>query len=419
MGSKFFKSSKVTALLLTISLILAVPVSADNSQVGYKSTIVEQNVQELNVVEGETSVDLDFSKKGLEIKNIIDGQGKKYKINGKYTTKIDGLDSNSFYVFVIDGKKNDTDERVFVFAKTKDKSNARAGISHYVVDNSGIEISWEGAGQEYLVFKNGVELSKTKETHFRGELGQGETQYSILSKEISDSGEELINNWQITVNASKLAAMDTTVMAAASYVPWAKIRLMGFINEGFIPAADDALGDGYTEYFEGDSRSYGYSYGDSTSLTPQYRFLQDVFVDFTNNSQNYKENVGRSTRFYINNTTNQRDYSKDVHGYASMSGMSVQNFVWSTNKVSFNVVTSAGNPLTPSPNADANLNFTLYRGIYGACGLTEIKGSHDGYPTYEIYRNEGSNGTWSLYQFAHQSLASLAPPAEITVDASV
>lgn len=414
------KSKVLSLCVLALSMVF--------SSVGYAAPSEKKQVESVIGVDLATNqIKVNLKNKAQEIKSIVEQNGVNVAVDANKTeATITGLEPSTVYSYQVkvEDRKSKETETIHLFAKTKNtEASTGPSISYYTVSPKSFEFFWNGpADTNYTITKNDAVVATVQGNSFKDDIqGAGDTSYAVDFIAPNEKGEQEQYRWYVSIDPKVLFssnASDGTVTAAAtSYVPWSKIRVMGFIKESRVWSPDDNPFDNYTEYFHGDGRGFGYSYGDDNTSTPKYRFVQDVFVDFTNNTSNYRERVGQSLRYFINNDTGLRDYSKDKTGYASMDNMSAGSFTWGTNKVTFRVLTSVGNPLASSPNADADLTFTVHRGIYGACGITEIKGSHDGYPTYEIYRNEGSNGTWTLYTFNQQTLGSLAPPMEHDINA--
>jgi len=69
-------------------------------------------------------------------------------------------------------------------------------------------------------------------------------------------------------------------------------------------------------------------------------------------------------------------------GKAATEGIQVEGVTWTENSASLTMRASAGNPLRPdAPTVDYSLQIIAYKN-----GDVQIKGSHDGFPCYEFYK---------------------------------
>ncbi|MGE7023445.1 DUF3238 domain-containing protein [Solibacillus cecembensis] len=124
--------------------------------------------------------------------------------------------------------------------------------------------------------------------------------------------------------------------------------------------------------------------GDAREFTPyavntmRSRLEQEVIIDFLKKEISTYANACIVT-VKITNPDGTVDIKK---GKTSTENIVCTNVVWGTDDVSFEMRASASNPLnTEAPAADYLLNVRVNEN-----GVTNIEGSHDGFPCYEFYK---------------------------------
>lgn len=124
--------------------------------------------------------------------------------------------------------------------------------------------------------------------------------------------------------------------------------------------------------------------GDARDFTPyavntmRSRLEQEVVIDF------YKREIFTCAdacivTVKVTNPDGSVDFNK---GKTSTENIGCTNIVWDTDEVSFEMKASASNPLNAAaPAADYLLTLNV-----NINGVTQIKGTHDGFPCYEFYK---------------------------------
>ena len=152
-----------------------------------------------------------------------------------------------------------------------------------------------------------------------------------------------------------------------------KFRASAFIPMSWTdPKKDTQTGD--VIQYEGDSREFTpYAVNAMRS-----RVEQEVVVDF------YKKEIFTYANACIvtvkvTNPDGSVDFNK---GKTSTENIGCTNIFWDTDEVSFEMRASASNPLNAAaPAADYLLTINVNKN-----GVTQIKGTHDGFPCYEFYK---------------------------------
>lgn len=153
-----------------------------------------------------------------------------------------------------------------------------------------------------------------------------------------------------------------------------KIRASVFIGGmSWLPAMHDPVTGCKLEYA-----------ADIRGFTPQAvntgrsRVEQEVTVDFVKQRLVLYANTGVTT-LRITSAEGGVQYKE---GKAPTDGITVENESWSEHEVAFVMKASVRNPLRlDAPTVDYRLDITVHKD-----GIAHIRGSHDGFPCYEFYK---------------------------------
>ncbi|MBP3965411.1 DUF3238 domain-containing protein [Paenibacillus lignilyticus] len=125
--------------------------------------------------------------------------------------------------------------------------------------------------------------------------------------------------------------------------------------------------------------------GDAREFTPhavhtgRSRVEQEVVVDFVKRKLFAFADTGTTTL----RVTKPDGISEFKQGKASADGVTVSDETWDASSVSFIMKATAANPLRPAaPAVDYELRVTVRE----ETGQVEVKGSHDGFPCFEFYK---------------------------------
>ncbi|KZE51723.1 hypothetical protein AV540_12720 [Brevibacillus parabrevis] len=168
-----------------------------------------------------------------------------------------------------------------------------------------------------------------------------------------------------------------------------RVRIKSFIPE-------DKVKDPYGDWYEGDDR--GFSYGGT------YRTRHIITVNFDNKEVKDSTNVGRTCKVNPGEAKG-CDRTDD-------SGIVLKRIRWKSGYVELEVSCSAGNPLSlMAPAIDYEMTLRVYEH-----GLVTVKGSHDGFPNYEVWKKVGEDDPVMIYGYDHgnKTLWDLAPPMDVT-----
>ncbi|WP_163855534.1 DUF3238 domain-containing protein [Paenibacillus elgii] len=112
--------------------------------------------------------------------------------------------------------------------------------------------------------------------------------------------------------------------------------------------------------------------------TGRCRVEQEVVIDFVKQRVTSFSNTG-VTVLKLTAPDGSVEYKQ---GKASTDGIRVENEVWNGDTVSLTMQASASNPLRlDAPTVDYSLQITAYKD-----GTVQVKGSHDGFPCFEFYK---------------------------------
>ncbi len=112
--------------------------------------------------------------------------------------------------------------------------------------------------------------------------------------------------------------------------------------------------------------------------TGRSRVEQEVSVDFAKQRLVVHANTGL-TILRVTDTDGKVQFKE---GRAAVDGITVSNEVWGEHEVSFVMRASVSNPLRlDAQTVDYRLEVTVHKD-----GIAHIRGSHDGFPCYEFYK---------------------------------
>ncbi|MBH5316279.1 DUF3238 domain-containing protein [Paenibacillus sp. GSMTC-2017] len=153
-----------------------------------------------------------------------------------------------------------------------------------------------------------------------------------------------------------------------------KIRASVFIGGlQWLPSIKDPV-SGYLHEYAGDIRGFT----PHAVNTGRSRVEQEIVVDFVKRRLVSFANTGL-TVLKMTSPDGEIEY---IQGQAPTDGVVIQNESWGEDEVSFIMKASASNPLRPdAPSADYQLDIVIRLD-----GSSHIKGSHDGFPCYEFYK---------------------------------
>lgn len=188
------------------------------------------------------------------------------------------------------------------------------------------------------------------------------------------------------------------------------VRLCSFIPSAWIFFATVPLIGALKIEFEGDDRGFTPYPADAL----RFRSAQEFWVDFNRRSVTHYRDTGTTTArtTWINGRVTY--HSAKV----SSTCLTYSNETWGDGYVSFRAKSTCANPLVPvAPAADYEFTITVWN-----TGRVRVRGTHDGFPAYEIYKRIGNVFT-PIYLFDPaqygQTVASLAPPMEFSMDKTV
>ncbi|WP_088042072.1 DUF3238 domain-containing protein [Bacillus sp. EAC] len=165
-----------------------------------------------------------------------------------------------------------------------------------------------------------------------------------------------------------------------------KIRSSVFIPEvlWMAPRIDPTSGIQFE--FGADAREFS----PHTVNTMRSRIEQEVIVDFVKRELFLHCQTG-ITKAKITYPDGKVEYLSDK---ASTSGITCQHIDWLPESVRFVMLASASNPLRPNaPTVDYAYDLECF-----SDGTVSIKGRHDGFPCYEIYKQVDFSEFQLIYQ---------------------
>ncbi|PWW08752.1 uncharacterized protein DUF3238 [Paenibacillus cellulosilyticus] len=154
------------------------------------------------------------------------------------------------------------------------------------------------------------------------------------------------------------------------------IKIRGSVFIGGIlylpPTQDPSTGTIYE--FQGDAREFT-PYAVNTG---RCRVEQEVVIDFVKRRVTTFANTG-VTILRLTASDGSVEYK---YGKASIEGIRVEDEMWAEDTVALTMRASASNPLiADSPTVDYLLQVVAHRN-----GSVQMKGSHDGFPCFEFYK---------------------------------
>lgn len=154
------------------------------------------------------------------------------------------------------------------------------------------------------------------------------------------------------------------------------IKIRGSVFIGgmlYLPPMQDPS-TGMIYEFQADAREFT----PHASNTGRCRVEQEVVIDFLKQRITSFANTG-VTVLKLTAPDGNVEYKQ---GKASTESILVEDETWTEDAVSLTMRASAGNPLRPdAPTVDYSLQIIAYKN-----GNVQIKGSHDGFPCYEFYK---------------------------------
>ncbi|SEO35434.1 DUF3238 domain-containing protein [Paenibacillus sp. OV219] len=165
-----------------------------------------------------------------------------------------------------------------------------------------------------------------------------------------------------------------------------KIRGSVFIGGlQWLPAITDSA-TGIIYEYAGDAREFS----PATVNTGRSRVEQEVVIDFVKR----KLFTFASTGYTTLRQTMPGGVSEMKQGKAPTDGVTVEGEAWGAMSCSFVMKASAANPLRPdAPTVDYELHIT----VHGEDGKVEVRGSHDGFPCFEFYKQVDFGDFEQLY----------------------
>ncbi|MEH7483913.1 DUF3238 domain-containing protein [Neobacillus drentensis] len=153
------------------------------------------------------------------------------------------------------------------------------------------------------------------------------------------------------------------------------IKIRGSVFIGgmlYLPAIQDSTGMIYE--YQGDAREFT-PYAVNTG---RCRVEQEVVIDFIKQ----RITTFSDTGITVLKMTTPDGLVEYKQGKASTDGIRVEDEVWNEDTVSLTMRASASNPLRPdAPTVDYSLQINAHKD-----GTVKVKGSHDGFPCYEFYK---------------------------------
>ncbi|WP_308637508.1 DUF3238 domain-containing protein [Paenibacillus silvisoli] len=182
-----------------------------------------------------------------------------------------------------------------------------------------------------------------------------------------------------------------------------KIRGSVFIGGlQWLPAMTDPE-TGFTHEYAGDAREFT----PAAVHTGRNRVEQEVVVDFAKRKLFTYADTGYTTL----RVTKPGGISEFKQGKASTEGVTVADETWEASSVSFVMKASAANPLRPAAPA---VDYEMRVIVHEEDGTVEVKGSHDGFPCFEFYKQVDFGGFELLH--SHDFRVTGDTPAAMTGD---
>jgi hypothetical protein len=190
-----------------------------------------------------------------------------------------------------------------------------------------------------------------------------------------------------------------------------KIRACVFIPEAWF-LADSGVTTGIKIEYEGDDRGFT----PHTSNTLRFRVEQEATIDFRKRELHSHKATGISRE----RVRHPDDSVKVRTGRAVVDGITCGVIEWKEGLIEFEMRASARNPLIV--NADT-VDYSLRVSVRQTDGQVTVRGSHDGFPCYEFYKQVDYGDFQTIYTHDYRltgdTIAALAGPMEYTFDRTV
>lgn len=181
------------------------------------------------------------------------------------------------------------------------------------------------------------------------------------------------------------------------------IMIKTFIKDAWVP---NPLGsvtlDPRISSFEGDNRDF------SKEPNASFRTKQYLTFDFNNAGSTWTANADTGT-------TTQKDYylktgqTTYMSAKASPNDLSAQIVIGNKDEIQLRCKCSSANPMVPgAPPIDYDFFVSATRN-----GVVALSGSHDGFPSYEMYARVNNGGWQNIYQFTQTSMEKLAGEMDV------
>lgn len=384
----------IASICLSLCLIILFTVSTSANQ-KYK------NFNGIELINSKSSIKVSWAKeKEVDFYVITDDQGKVLYEGEKNQFNLESIGKNEVQSIFLDGYKKGFLGKKEVMYKTNVVTYSESknpGFKNVIVNADNVKLEWDEGieSPEYSIYKDEILVSKTKSPEFidNNITSLDEIVYKVVYDTNISNDESKQYSYIITVQPSLINKENIYSPQAVDGGDNTKFRFMTFI----IPAKVSltALGQQFGfDTYNGNGRSFGYTYGDDRSATGKYKTLQEVDITFSAKSAKYYENVGTTYRW--KNQTSELVCTDR----ATMANSSFGNYIWNTSSVAFNVYLSSPNPCEKaSPPIDAVGTVTLYKSTGTVTGTTNLYMEHDGFPAYEIYRKTGALAPKTIYNY--------------------
>lgn len=186
-----------------------------------------------------------------------------------------------------------------------------------------------------------------------------------------------------------------------------EVRVACFIDDPWILFGTDAV-SGRQTWFEGNSRGFTYFTENQLSL---FKMAQHVVVNFGSQTVNVYNQVG-PTRKKVTESN-----GTVVSLTAGSTNTNSMQYTTSINSSEANIWlrgASANPQVNLSPDIDWDYNVKVKSN-----GEVTVQGHHDGYPNHEIYKRIDGGSPVTILNFNKQTLASLFPPMEHSINKTV
>lgn len=337
--------------------------------------------------------------------------------NGPNTEFTDrGLTAGTLYSYLIETDNESLKIQTATAVEREEKNKdipLQELIITTVIKDSEVAITWEGIRgiEEYEIYRNGDYAGTVKEagfydcglsddewytyrikaTRFMQMADEEETEEpSLISKAIKyikfteNEDDALVETFFIDKEIGRLSS-HLNRKPADRENDWF-IRYMTFLKEKWVlnPNLLSKI-----RFFEGDDRTFNPG-------SSMYRTRADVKV--SGSEVSLARDVGESKGYSWNKQLLEQDK-------ASSEGIEVKTVQEDSEKVSFLLTHSVGNPLMPAPSIVYEVYMTFYKN-----GVFDLSGEHDEAPHHEVYIKQNGTSWKPLHQSKSRGLGRLAPP---------